>query len=430
MKIKKRKECWIALVSNTLTNFEKAYKIFRFFMFKPPRLRVISNNIDLLVAFPITKELQIYLSPDGFDVQWSSYLESRICIKTTDSTFYNEIINLISTFSLYQREPFMQGSASHQWIWYYEEGIFPGLKIVPDDVERDFRNRATIQLLPQHYGREGMENYVKQQLKKRESEYISNKEIEIAVYTWNTAGMPPKESIIPLILCAAQGGVCSEGPELLIVALQEICPLNAKNILGDENRKNKWMEFIVSEANLAYPIGGYKCIASSYLVGLLLVVLCKNTVAGSIDKIRETSVKVGLRGYAGNKGAVCVRFEVLNSSFCIVNCHLAAHKGKVRLRNKNIKSILQQASFTIDRNILKISEHDHIYWTGDMNYRISTLTYQEILEKIYAEDLQGLSQYDQLLTAKAENGVLVDFFEGPLAFPPTFKVIMGTFTYK
>jgi len=33
-------------------------------------------------------------------------------------------------------------------------------------------------------------------------------------------------------------------------------------------------------------------------------------------------VKVGFGGAAGNKGAVVVRFNVFDSSICLMNCHL------------------------------------------------------------------------------------------------------------
>ena len=394
-------------------------------------MHILNNNFILLLALPLTKELQVFQTPDGFDVQWSTYTSTRINIKTADTTVFIGLSNHINTISLYQREPFMQGSATHQWIWFYEQGIPPELRIVPEDVERSFRNRVTVQLQPQHYGREAIETYVKQQLKKRESEYIRSIDICVRICTWNVAGLPPRDSITPLLLGATQGYVFSETPpDLLIVALQEIVPLNAKNILGDENRKNEWLEFVLSQANLTYPSSAYRVIASPYLVGLLLVVLSSSALAGSIDKTKEISVKVGLRGYAGNKGAVCARFELLNSSFCFVNCHLAAHKGNVRVRNKNIQSILQEASFAIDRDIRKIYEHDLIFWTGDMNYRISTLRSKEILQRIHTESFEELTEYDQLIRARAENGVLVDFFEGPLNFPPTFKVLKGSCDYK
>ena len=65
-----------------------------------------------------------------------------------------------------------------------------------------------------------------------------------------------------------------------------------------------------------------------------------------------------------------------------------------------------------------------------MNYRITNLTYDEIISKIIEKDFLGLLEFDQLLIEKDENGVLIDYKEGKLTFPPTFKVIKGTNYYK
>ena len=140
-----------------------------------------------------------------------------------------------------------------------------------------------------------------------------------------------------------------------------MCPLNAKNLLGDESRKNDWLEFIIIQTSFAYPAIGYVPVIFQSLVGLLCVVLCSSEIVPNVINAKESLVKLGLNGYAGNKGAICLRFEIFNSSFCIVNCHLAAHKGKVSLRNKNIKTILNHANFLIDGNNVKISEHDYVF---------------------------------------------------------------------
>ena len=339
--------------------------------------------------------------------------------------------NHINTISLYQREPFRQGSITHQWIWFYEEGIPPELRIVHEETEKEFSRRASIQLLPQHYIKGSTESYVKQQLKKRENEYITNKSISLLICTWNAAGLAPKESIIPLFLsCGSKSAQINNHPDLLIVALQEMCQLKATNLLGDEHRKNEWLEFILVQANLAYPQAEYKPVINQHLVGLFSVVLASDRIISSIDKARDCSVKVGLRGYVGNKGAVSLRFELFNSSFCIINCHLTAHKGKVSKRNKNIKTILQETSFSIDGNYQKIYEHDYIFWAGDLNYRIANLKCEEIIEMLSRQKILELSEYDQLQNEKRKNSILADFQEGPLDFPPTFKVIKGSCDYK
>ena len=77
-------------------------------------MRVIKNNYHLLLVLPLTKEFHLTYKQDGFEVQWSYYDHTKLYIKISDTTLFNEIQNHISTISIYQREPFKQGSASHQ----------------------------------------------------------------------------------------------------------------------------------------------------------------------------------------------------------------------------------------------------------------------------------------------------------------------------
>lgn len=49
--------------------------------------------------------------------------------------------------------------------------------------ERNFRHRMTVQLLPEHYGREIMDTYIKEQLMKRENEFTEIKDLKVMVGT-------------------------------------------------------------------------------------------------------------------------------------------------------------------------------------------------------------------------------------------------------
>ena len=81
----------------------------------------------------------------------------------------------------------------------------------------------------------------------------------------------------------------------------------------------------------------------------------------NVTKSSDLVVKLGLMGYTGNKGAICIRFNYLDTSICIINCHLAAHKSKIKNRNEQIKSILKQSIFSVNAQEIKIYEHDYIF---------------------------------------------------------------------
>lgn len=72
--------------------------------------------------------------------------------------------------------------------------------------------------------------------------------------------------------------------------------------------------------------------------------LCSRDVA--ID-----TVKTGMGGKAGNKGAVGIRFQFHSSSFCFVCSHLTAGQCQVKERNEDYREITQKLSFPMVRSL-------------------------------------------------------------------------------
>lgn len=68
------------------------------------------------------------------------------------------------------------------------------------------------------------------------------------------------------------------------------------------------------------------------------LVVCSRDVA--ID-----TVKTGMGGKAGNKGAVGIRFQFHSTSFCFVCSHLTAGQSQVKERNEDYREITQKLSF-------------------------------------------------------------------------------------
>lgn len=54
---------------------------------------------------------------------------------------------------------------------------------------------------------------------------------------------------------------------------------------------------------------------------------------------RELTVQTGLQGLSGNKGGVGIRFDLFDTSVCLVTCHLAAGHSNVAERNADYRTI-------------------------------------------------------------------------------------------
>ena len=113
--------------------------------------------------------------------------------------------------------------------------------------------------------------------------------------------------------------------------------------------------------------GSYKIAKYIQLSGMMLIVFVKEEHCPYIRNIAAQTVGTGLIGAGGNKGGVAVRLEFHKTSICFVACHFAAHLEKVQKRNENFTDICKRMIFANEK---KITDHDMIYWMGDLNYRI------------------------------------------------------------
>ena len=77
----------------------------------------------------------------------------------------------------------------------------------------------------------------------------------------------------------------------------------------------------------------YVLLRSEQLVGTSLIIFTKTTIAKHVRNVEATTKKTGLKGMAGNKGAVAVRLELDDSTFCFVTAHFAAGHSNYEQRN-------------------------------------------------------------------------------------------------
>lgn len=113
-------------------------------------------------------------------------------------------------------------------------------------------------------------------------------------------------------------------PDIIVFGLQEYIELSTKNVMSssiDPQKISAWKDLILSNMKR---FGDYLFVKEQSLVGLLTIVIAKEDIANRISKVNTDYVKTGFVGQMGNKGATLIKFNVDDSSFVFLNCHLEA----------------------------------------------------------------------------------------------------------
>lgn len=107
--------------------------------------------------------------------------------------------------------------------------------------------------------------------------------------------------------------------DVFAIGFEEIVDLTTSNIVaGSKPSANQrdWGQFLQRHLNRdTDEQDSYLLITSVQLVGVCLFLFVRKRLAGSLRNIATSSVKTGLGGTAGNKGAVAIRFQV-SAEFC------------------------------------------------------------------------------------------------------------------
>lgn len=146
---------------------------------------------------------------------------------------------------------------------------------------------------------------------------------------------------------------------MYIIALQEMVVLNAKNMMITNKKKLEMWRAMLTKALETANERNYGGKASSeegffeqelvytdkHMVGCYLALFLKRKLAQRIPpkSFQSCKIKAGTAGVTGNKGAVCIRFEIENQGFMVINCHLASGGSKDNQRTEQLMKIFDQA---------------------------------------------------------------------------------------
>lgn len=203
--------------------------------------------------------------------------------------------------------------------------------------------------------------------------------------------------------------------DIFAIGFEEIVDLNASNIMAASTDNAKaWSEELEKVLCRDAP---YTLLSSHQLVGVCLFVFVRKDLIPHVRDVALDSVKTGLGGATGNKGAVAIRLVVYGTSLCFVCAHFAAGQSQVTDRNADYTEITRKVAFPMGRSLYS---HDYVFWCGDFNYRVD-LEKDEIRLLVQQNNLVRILEQDQLLKQKSLDLVFKNCFEGDITFAPTYK---------
>ncbi|XP_033638398.1 synaptojanin-1-like [Asterias rubens] len=268
----------------------------------------------------------------------------------------------------------------------------------------------------------------------REDDITDSVSLRVCVGTWNVNGGRHFRSIAyknqsmtdwlldnPEVVQTTRQGCSEEGVDfkqpvdVYAIGFEEMVDLNAGNIIStNANNLKQWSMELQKTLSRDHK---YILLTCEQLVGVCLYIFIRPHHAPYIRDVGLETVKTGMKGAAGNKGAVAIRFLFHSTSMCFICGHFAAGQSQVKDRNDDYAEISRKIMFPMGRTL---ATHDYVFWCGDFNYRID-MEKEQLKEFIAQENYEALKSSDQLLQQKKEGNTFQGFHEGAIQFAPTYK---------
>ncbi|GAA5867868.1 hypothetical protein JCM1840_003469 [Sporobolomyces johnsonii] len=306
------------------------------------------------------------------------------------------------------------------------------------------------------------DDWIDSELHLRQPDFCTFRSVRALCVSWNIDASRPSDLVgSPDNLEFFKNALTSvDSPDIISFGFQEMIDLEDKKLtaksmlLGKKKTPDKlsdglssayrqWHDKLVQSVRLAMPPETpYSVVHVGDMIGLFSCIFVKTSEVERLRDISLITVKTGMGGRYGNKGAILSRFVIDDSSLCFINCHLAAGQSHCRQRNRDLVDILEdKASFselgssspgayTPGGSGTMVFDHELTILSGDLNYRIDARR-DVVVSAVASGNCEALLPYDQLLKNLATNQTfrLRSFKEPHISFPPTYKYDPGTDNY-
>jgi hypothetical protein len=279
--------------------------------------------------------------------------------------------------------------------------------------------------------------------------------LTLSIVTWNLGEAEPSEE-------EASFFRRFRGSDLVMIGAQECEEIKPRRTEGRRSRHLRRTSIMMLGEN-------YVPLAIHSLGGIQCALFCHRDVLGDVEMIDLVDATCGVGGVFHNKGAIGIYLKLKRratdenpsktSRILLVTGHLAAHVKNVDARNGDFKRIVSELEAQAPARFLRprrnadgspaecdgahlLSSMDHVFFAGDLNYRIDLP--REYVERCIIDVqrcrskgehgradilMENLLRRDQLLQTMASGRAFSNFYEGQVTFLPTFKFDKGTSNY-
>jgi hypothetical protein len=170
-----------------------------------------------------------------------------------------------------------------------------------------------------------------------------------------------------------------------------------------------------------------------------LVVIVAEHMIHRIREVVTCTEATGIGHVLGNKGGAACGFILDDTTgFAFLTSHLAARAVRVEQRAENYGEIVRGISLggPHPKHIDLLHQFHHLFWFGDLNYRLDFGSmgtpdeFKKVVAMSKAKQVDELVAADQLYKEQALQKVFNGFQEGPITFPPTYRMIKGKDEYS